>query len=109
MCLINQDCVFAKGGKNLAATPKPQAGDDRIKGISHQSTLVLCQYYSLRTITGHIYRSKWTDVEANADFPSLPFVKSSLHMPVEDFLSLKKNHSFKSSLCSSVKIFVILR
>lgn len=95
MCLINQDWIFAKGGKNLAATPRLQAGNDRIKGIPQESTLVLCQYCLLRIITGHIYRSKCTDV-ANSDFPSLSFIKSSLHTPVEDVLSLKDNHSFKS-------------
>lgn len=38
-------------------------------------------------------------------FPSLPFAKSSLHMPVKDFLSLKNNHSFNPHFAQSVIIF----
>jgi len=94
VCLINQDCIFAKGGKNLAAIPKPQASNDRIKRTSHQSTLVLCQYGLLRMITGRVYRSKCIYVKANDDFSLSSFGKSSLHMPVKYFLSLKNNHSF---------------
>ena len=41
MHFINQDCICARGNKNLAATPKPQASNDGLTGRSHQSPLVL--------------------------------------------------------------------
>lgn len=105
MCLINQDYIFAKGGKNLAATPKSQASNDRMKRTSRQSSLVLCQCCRSRMMTRRVYRSKRIYVKSNADFTPLPFAKSSLHMPVKDFLSLKNNHSFNPHFSQSVIIF----
>ena len=102
----NQDCFFARGDKNLAATPEPQGGCDVSLGRSHHSPVALPQDCLLRVVTtrrdmsieGHACMKRLTLI-----FPCLPLIRSSLNMPA--FLSLKNNPSFKSSFCLNCSYF----